>query len=361
MLRIEVDESPGWADRLRDRWADLVDSMAFPTPFHSMEWLDSWAETVGRRAQPYVILVWQGNDLVGAAPMVRKRGPIPVIRSMAMGPSDYLHPLSRSDADGVETAIADFVRSREDLTFDFHQLREPAEWGLGFDRTLVREQAQCLALDLPPSYDSYLQVIGKSLRYDANRLASKSLMGRGAKVLVADESNVGDYLATFFDLHSARWRKRGLPGAFFGRLVALHRVWAPRALRRGMLGLNILEVDGKPAGAIYTMRRGSTCFFYQAGMDPSAKGFSPGSILVADAIRRSIEDGLVRFDFMRGDEDYKRRWMPQNRFRNLRIVRPAKGLTGTIAAQNMSLRAEIEDRVRARFEGGTLSKKPKDG
>ena len=52
---------------------------------------------------------------------------------------------------------------------------------------------------------------------------------------------------------------------------------------------------------------GVTTYLYNSGYDPAYSHLAVGLISKAHAIRDSIERGLTRFDFLRGEEDYKRR------------------------------------------------------
>ena len=74
-----------------------------------------------------------------------------------------------------------------------------------------------------------------------------------------------------------------------------------------------------------------TTYYYQAGFDPNNGSISPGTFLVAHTIRKAIEEGSKHFDFMRGDEPYKRRWKPQHVHRNLRLIASANGLLRVIS------------------------------
>ena len=49
-------------------------------------------------------------------------------------------------------------------------------------------------------------------------------------------------------------------------------------------------------------------YFYQSGRDPRWEDQSVGVALMVKMIRRAIEGGYRRFDFLRGEEAYKRQW-----------------------------------------------------
>ncbi|HEY4593430.1 MAG TPA: GNAT family N-acetyltransferase, partial [Thermoanaerobaculia bacterium] len=93
-----------------------------------------------------------------------------------------------------------------------------------------------------------------------------------------------------------------------------------------------------------------TVYFYQSGFDPAHSALSPGTLLVAQAIRRAIEEGKTAFDFLRGDEPYKRRWKPQREYRTLRKIRAVAGIQGTFGARWNRMGSELKSKVRAHLK-----------
>lgn len=349
MHRIRAIKSPSGFSQLEQKWQELVELDPNATPFQTFAWQSAWWRIYGSGKSPLFLAVEDGEALLGLYPLYITNGPWRAVRPMGHGISDYLHPLALPEArqevneslsawliDGVK---ADFV--------DLHQLRRGLELP-DFDPNPI-EQARCLVLDLPDTFDAYLATLGKSLRYDVKRLSKTR-----ADIVPTTLENLDFALNAFFDLHSLRWKKRGLPGAFVGKRVkAFHWDWAQRALLEDRLWLSTLVVDEKPVGSIYAMRTGKTCFFYQAGFDPLAKALSPGTLLVADTIRRAIEEGLTKFDFLRGDEPYKRRWKPQHEFPNLRQM-AARNARGVVGMRVNRAESKVEDKIRARLEGKGL-------
>ena len=105
MIRVEVEEGNEWMFRLRGEWDELLKDSPFPTPFHTLDWLQSWSSTLGRRRRIFLASAYEGDDLVGAIPLVGKKGIAGGYRSMAIGPSDYLHPLIRNGSNSLELLI----------------------------------------------------------------------------------------------------------------------------------------------------------------------------------------------------------------------------------------------------------------
>ena len=335
-------------------WKALVGDAVNATPFQTFEWQDTWFRHFGGRKKPVALAVFEGEDLLGWWPMVRSTGTWPVLRSMGKGPSDYLNPLIRRDATGVGAAMAAALAEIDAVLVDLHQLRSdlagdliPHLVGL---RSPPISQAECLVLELDKPYGTYVQSLGKSLRYDVRRLEKEPFNGGGATIELAEASTVRASLEDLFRLHAMRWRRRWQPGAFPANLRRFHLEWAARAQARGWLELSLLILEGEPIGALYAMSLNGSTYYYQAGMDPSKNSISPGTLLVASAIRRATERGDKRFDFLRGDEAYKRRWKPQQAYTNSRYLIGGAGVRTTAGLKWNQVGSRIEANIRARLE-----------
>lgn len=341
---------------LKEDWQELVDGSPGATPFQTWEWQSTWMEHFGRRGRPYLVTVHEGNDLIGLMPLHQRQGAWKSLRAIGTGASDYLHPIARRGYEGV---VADKVHEALECSkgtdlIDLHQVREDKPFVRQSDDFVAIEQARCLVLSLPSTYDEYLKTLGKSLRYDVKRL-DKDLFKTGrAAIEQVGEDGIDAGMERLFEQHKKRWRRRGLPGAFIGRAEAFHKEWAHLAAKRGFLWLSLLKVDGETIGAIYAMTLGSACYYYQAGFDPSKGSISPGTLLVAHAIRRAIEEGKSTFDFLRGDESYKMRWKPQRVLANYRFMRAMTPVAGKAGLRWNGAGSVVESRVRARLEGRGL-------
>ena len=354
-MRIEVFSSADHLESIRPPWSELALAVPTATPFQTWEWHSTWWKYYGKTKSPYILAAYEGNDLVALYPLAERKGLWRILRSGGAGPSDYLQPLIRP---GYETQVEEAIQSHlENETkaalVDLHQLRDDLS-DLELENEKTIEQGTCLVLDLPPDYEHYLATLSKSLRYDVRKL-DKSLFKEGKAVIQqVTEDEIGQGLDILFEQHKLRWRKRGLPGAFLGKAQSFHHEWGRHAIQNGWLWLSILRYENQPIGAIYAMTMGDSVFYYQAGFDPAHSSISPGTLLVAGTIRRSIEEGKAHFDFLRGDEPYKRRWKPQREHKNLRKIVAVKGLTGTMGARWNVKGSQIESKIRARLEGKGL-------
>ncbi|MER3496787.1 MAG: hypothetical protein C4320_08505, partial [Armatimonadota bacterium] len=198
--------TPELTASLAGDWDELLQDSVSATPFQSRAWVEALlAESHGRAR---LILIREGEDLIGLFPVRLSFRGWRTARSFGVGPSDYLHPLARTGCeDEVTRIVQEHLRSLPVDLLDLHQIRSSAEsvpYGSG------EPQAKCLVIDLPSDFEAYKRRLGKSLRTDVNR----GLRDASLTIERARPEDIDRHLETFLRLHRARWRARGLPGAF---------------------------------------------------------------------------------------------------------------------------------------------------
>jgi CelD/BcsL family acetyltransferase involved in cellulose biosynthesis len=174
----------------------------------------------------------------------------------------------------------------------------------------------CPYMDLRGDWEAYLASVS-ARRRQALRYMERSLQRRHRVTITDyDGDRVGEGWGHLVTLHEKRWRTEGGGGAgAFGdpRVERLHRRFAAELAQRGQLWLTTLDLDGEPAAAWYGFTYHDTVYFYQSGRDPRWERESVGQILLAAMIRRGMERGYRRFDFLRGEDPYKRHWTTTQR------------------------------------------------
>jgi CelD/BcsL family acetyltransferase involved in cellulose biosynthesis len=110
-------------------------------------------------------------------------------------------------------------------------------------------------------------------------------------------------------LHQATWSARGRPGSFAEPFFRrFHRALIARAIPRGEATLLKVSCDQAVVGVLYNfVHRGrmsayQSGFAYRAG-EPQAK---PGLTCHYRAIQFALDQGLDIYDFLAGEDRYKR-------------------------------------------------------
>jgi CelD/BcsL family acetyltransferase involved in cellulose biosynthesis len=187
--------------------------------------------------------------------------------------------------------------------------------------TRRRAAGRCLYLDLPTSWDAYLSGLSAHARHGLRHKERK--LGREHEVVLTDYGahRVEEGLRHLRRLHTLRW---GGGGAFRDPAwERLHREFAAALAERGQLWLLTLDLDGEPAAAWYGFALGDTVYHYQSGRDPRWERERVGTVLMSMIIRRAIERGYRRLDFLRGEEPYKAEWTSTARpYHEVLVFRP---------------------------------------
>jgi CelD/BcsL family acetyltransferase involved in cellulose biosynthesis len=194
----------------------------------------------------------------------------------------------------------------------------------------TREQEDvCPIVTLAPGmdYEGYLGTLGGKERHEIRRKVRRA-EAAGEVRLESSADPIAD-LDAFVELHQKRWGAEGLfpptdGGAASRRFFAgLFEDCAPT----GIVDLSFLTVGGRRIAAGVTFDDGEAVYYYNAGVEPDARELSPGVVMVACYIKRAIELGRTRLDFLRGDEPYKYEWgavdSPIERLLVLRTDAPA--------------------------------------
>jgi CelD/BcsL family acetyltransferase involved in cellulose biosynthesis len=183
------------------------------------------------------------------------------------------------------------------------------EMANGWTLNVEREDV-CPVATLPVggSLDDYLGSLGKKERHEIRRKVRRA--ESVGDVLLEDSRDPLADLPDFIDLHQKRWGVDGLfpdnaggtqSRVFFRRLFELTPAGGP-------LDLAFLTVGGRRIAACVSFRSADSLLYYNAGVDPEARELSPGVVMVERLVRRALEMGIARMDFLRGDETYKYEW-----------------------------------------------------
>ena len=337
---------------LREDWNKLLQTSSASSVFLTWEWAYSWWQNFGKQEQLCLAVARKNNLIVGIGPFAIRHimiaGLVPVRRLVFLGATgasgEYLDiicdPVLEKD---VTNAIFGFLASsvRWDETELTDLLPSSALFSyadeiqatLGLD--LEKTNAQiCPYIDLSPSLEDVIGGIKprlwKNVRYCTRRLE------REFDVTIQYVTEVGELqeaMDDFFTLHSSRWAERGNPGSFQQeKKRSFYRQIAQLTLNQRWLRLYRLHVDGQCVATLFGFQYGNVFFYLQAGFNPEWKKYSVGQVLIGRILRDLVTDGVDRFDFLRGPEDYKYDWGASDRATHTLRLRQ-RGFKGFVSQQ----------------------------
>lgn len=342
-------------EALGGSWDRLLADASTSSPFLTSAWIGAWLDTLGSQVDLELLVARDPDDgaLLGAAPFWvdrRSRAGIRhrVLRFVGSGPAapDHLDlVVARHAPAATGAALWDAVRRRRrwDL-IDLDGLEPEGELAaMLLRRTGDRAAATPVPrLTLGPSWEATEAGFDGALRngiHRQRRRLDRDTGGSAAVRRVATTADLDGTLPVLERLHQEVRGAAGQRGAFATpELASFQRQVAHRMLRAGRLHMWRLDVAGEPIAVIECFRHAETVAFYTTGYDRAWARYGPGSLVMAAAVAGAIADGATVFDFLRGDEPYKRSWGARDHH-DLRIVHPvtARGRT-LIAARTVRRR-----------------------
>lgn len=289
--------------------------------FCTPQWLQAWWESMGS-GDLHIALVWDGEEPVAVFPTctcVNEPGLLSFLGSEDV--TDEQVPVA------VPGREADALRFFVDWVFNeggfdrmrFHSVMHGTRWldvvedvarsaGFGFGAEPVDVAP---AISLPATFDTYLAGLSGHDRHELRR--KRRRLGELGEWRVRRAHDVGweQDLAAFFDFH------RQAPGEkaefftparerFFRRLAADLFLF-------GSARLDVLDLDGAPVACTFSYDFRGTLALYNSSFRPDLAKHAPGMVLVGALIEEAIEEGKHTFDFLRGNEAYKKRFGPAPR------------------------------------------------
>jgi CelD/BcsL family acetyltransferase involved in cellulose biosynthesis len=295
-------------------WSDLYQRCSRATPFQSPEWVLAWAEAFSPECMR-VIEVRCGGTLVGLAPLlIYRRAQEPVLAFMGGGVSDYLDLLvdPRFESEVFAAILGAVAEIDGWITLDWTDLPAASLLHRMSLARLAVPHDHCSSLRLPASRQRLLELLSDRQRANLRNARSRLQRAGGGTVELASAETLPEFLKDLFRLHTSRWLRMGESGVLADPKVrSFHCQAAPQLLARGILRFYRLRVNRQTVATLYALLGPDTVFCYLQGFDPEFAHLSPGTQLMFSAIEDAVHMGIDKFDFLRGDEAYKKHWRAQ--------------------------------------------------
>ncbi|AEM77775.1 GNAT family N-acetyltransferase [Thermoanaerobacter wiegelii] len=347
---------------IEDIWHEL-ENVAEIYPFNTFEWVLNWWKHFGYGKKMLVLLVYEENMPIGIAPFMityfEKGLLVKRIKFIGSNNSDYLDFIVRKGHENeFYTSLVNFLERYIDAftVLDLEHIPEKSEFfpyimgsNLYYDYDV---QDVCPYVELPQSWEEYLNSLDgkfrRNLNYEIRRFFKEY---DGSFSMVKDIESIDRAMDNLIVLHQRRWRQRHMPGAFYSkRIREFHKDVAKDMLSKGELSLFELKDGGKTVASLLSYHVGGKRYYYISGYDLDYSKRSVGTITLGLAIKQSIEEGDRIFDFLRGDEEYKKNWTSSKK-RNMRFVAARPTMAGKFFCYYIIAENKIIKKIKDRFSG----------
>lgn len=320
--KITIDEF----DQLRGEWNALAQTCLSNSVFLSWEWIYCWWKNFSDGRCLCVIEVRDGKDLIGIAPFCYKKmipllpfTTIELCSASDLSP-DYLDIIAKK---GYEKKIIKAV-------FSYFLVNEK-HWVIGNFNNLLKNSVLfksidcfrnhilltkefssiCPFLTIDGSYDEYMQSkFKRKKRYNLKRELNNLIKKKNVYFYHADSlEEIETNISKFYSLHLKRSKQKKVKSSIADeRAVNFIRDFSKRASEKGWLSIFFLVHQSEAIGALFCLQYNRKLLYYQSGIDPVWKKFGVGSALIHLVIRYAFENQFQEFDFLKGDETYKKTW-----------------------------------------------------
>ena len=317
----EIDQ----LQELRNEWDQLLRQTDQASFFQTCDWLTAYWRRFGGGQQLRVLVVEQGDRLVGIVPLAVRRGRfgLRVLHYPMDNWGTTYVPLGES-VEVTLTAALRYLRGAAD--WDLIDLR----WATGVVAEATaeafsssgtragRHQEESISwVDLSGNWDDYWMRRTSKWRNNVRR-NEKKLAQLGTVEWIHCQPGHEHYdRDPRWDLYemceavaSTSWQADSTTGNTMTheRVRGFLRDVHPRAAARGCVSMHLLRLDERPIAYAYNYVFRGRVYGLRAGFDPEFTSVGPGSVLLGRMIRYCFEHGQREFDLGEGASHYKRHW-----------------------------------------------------
>lgn len=297
-------------DSLSSEWTRLQEESPTVPIFSSPDWSNTWWQHLNSGARLHLATVKNQGNIIGIAPlMMVKKNVASFIGSVDV--CDYLDfVVSPDNAETFFNVLLDNLQKEGIRKLALAPLRPDSTvittmsamaHQLGWQMTCSQIDVT-VELDLPTTWEEYLQMLVNKQRHELKRKLRRLDEEGEINYRTTTEANPQD-IDTFLKLF--RESREDKAKFMTPERESFFRAVTKTVADRKTLRFGLLEVNSKPAAATIAFEYKNNVYLYNSGYDPQYAWLSVGVLSKALCIKDSIERGKRKFDFLKGDEEYK--------------------------------------------------------
>jgi CelD/BcsL family acetyltransferase involved in cellulose biosynthesis len=312
-------------------WNSLFAATPGATFFLTYDWLETCWRHFGHDQKLRVLIVMAAGEAIGILPLCVRRETYRLSRVRVLtypldNWSTWYGPIGPNPSATMLAAMQHIRRTPRD--WDMIELRwvaDDATQGGKSARALrvagllseKREYQTTSILDLPSDWNTLLASKSRSLRSQFRRQLRNTFEVQGAEYVrhrpaprsAGDGDPNWELYAMCEEIAAASWQSCADCGNTLthDEVRNFYRDAHAAAARLGMLDLNVLLFQGRPAAFLYNYYCDGRVYSLRMGFDPAFAAHGFGSALLLRTIQDSIARGDSVIDFGPHDREHKRR------------------------------------------------------
>lgn len=326
-MRVVIINNISDFEKLKGCWNDLLVETRSDNIFMAFEWQFLYWRHFGGKNSLCILVVFDDEKVVAIFPlMINKRFGFRELRFISYSISDYDDLLiTKNEArqkEAIHVALDLLSRTQN---WDILRLKGIREDSLAYEliqRTLDNDislrsslQQHCDGapqIDLTCGWNVYYSGLRRRFLSDIRRLQKH--VGENREYIPGDalvEEDVLPLLGKFMELHIKRRKETGGRSFFEDERVRdFFCLASVEFFKKKWLDISQYKINGIIASMKVDFVYNGRFYHYLAAFDSQFKKCAVDRLLLFEIIKRCFDKGLKTFDFMLGEEDYKRFWNP---------------------------------------------------
>jgi CelD/BcsL family acetyltransferase involved in cellulose biosynthesis len=300
-------------DGITSSWDRLRHYLRWSSIFVLPAWLKAWWEVFGGEGELYLRTLWDGQKVIGFAPLLVNNKTASFIGSVDV--CDYLDfvVIPGRESDFFEVLLDD-LRDKGVRKLDLRPLHSDSTvvryllsiaGRRGYDVNCCPEDVS-LELDLPPTWNEYLAILNSKQRHEVRRKLRRLWEAGNVEYRCIEVGReVEDYLDVFLKLFALSKDEKA--GFMDPKMECFFRSLAKAMAGVGLLRIGILRVNKVPAAITMGFDYDDSHYLYNSAYDPQFSYLSVGLLCKVLCLKESIEKGKKKWNFLKGGEPYKYR------------------------------------------------------
>ncbi|UCD22635.1 MAG: GNAT family N-acetyltransferase, partial [Chloroflexota bacterium] len=263
-------------------WDKLRHRLKWGSIFVLPAWLKAWWDVFGGEHELYLRMLWQGEEIIGFAPLMTHRETASFVGSDDL--CDYLDfvIIAGREKEFFEVLL-DNLRERGISKLDLRPLRRDSTVlttlvGITQNRgyeILCQPEDVSLELDLPASWDEYLAILDGKQRHEVRRKLRRLWETSAVEHQCAEVGReVEDYMDVFLKLFSLSKDEKA--DFMNSNRESFFRSLVKAMAELGLLRLGILQLDKVPAAMTIGFDFNDSHYLYNSAYDPQFSYLSVG-------------------------------------------------------------------------------------
>lgn len=320
----------------RERWNHLTLVMNIPSIFCTWEWIYTWWEHFGNAYEPLILFIYKDTELKGILPLafhkttsiINNLNNSSIGRILSYCGSIELYPdhldiiCPKEEANPCLDAVFDFLSSEYrnwdvlqiSLLTDGSNLLSYFNKGNKHFDSAIKQSSVAPFISLSDNFGEYIKKFNSKQRYNIKSRQTKLYEQFGVKYIACNPSQIFEGLKTLFHLHELRAKRKDIMSTFKGpHLFNFHYALSQRISKHDWIWLRFLKTKEEIISVAYGIQYGKHLFYYQIGLNPEWERYGPGAVLIYEVIQEAFSRNYKEFDFLRGNEEYKKTWTQNHR------------------------------------------------